>query len=83
MATFGIKMVIVTREEIEKLASGEELAWLIKQKVCSSTLPAAVATEDDGARLPSRPSQGALSLPRGFRSPSTPVTLDPRTHIRN
>ena len=34
-ATFGIKMVIVTREEIEKLASGEDFAKLIIQKVCS------------------------------------------------
>jgi hypothetical protein len=34
MATFGIKMVIVTREEIEKLASGEDFAKLIIQKVC-------------------------------------------------
>jgi hypothetical protein len=35
MAMFGIKMVIVTREEIEKLASGEDLAKLIIQKVCT------------------------------------------------
>lgn len=35
MATFGIKMVIVTREEIEGLASGEEFAELIIQKVCT------------------------------------------------
>jgi hypothetical protein len=35
MATFGIRMVIVTREEIEKLTSGEELAGLIIQKVCT------------------------------------------------
>jgi hypothetical protein len=34
MATFGIKMVIVTREEIEKLTSGEDLAKLVIQKVC-------------------------------------------------
>src|SRR5271168_4612841 len=33
MATFGIKMVIVTWEEIEKLTSGEEFAKLIIQKV--------------------------------------------------
>jgi hypothetical protein len=35
MATFGIKMVIVTREEIEKLTSGEDFARLIIQKVCT------------------------------------------------
>lgn len=35
LATFGIKMVIVTREEIEKLASGEDFAKLIIQKVCN------------------------------------------------
>ncbi len=35
MATFGIKMVVVTREEIEKLTSGEDLAKLIIQKVCT------------------------------------------------
>jgi hypothetical protein len=35
MATSGIRMVIVTREEIEKLKSGEDLAQLIIQKVCS------------------------------------------------
>ena len=35
MATFGIKMVIVTREEIEKLGSGEEFGNLIIQKVCT------------------------------------------------
>jgi hypothetical protein len=35
MATFGIKMVIVTREEIEKLTSGEDFAKLIIQKVCT------------------------------------------------
>lgn len=34
MATFGIKMVIVTRQEIEKLTSGEDFARLILQKVC-------------------------------------------------
>jgi Restriction endonuclease len=34
MATFGIKMVIVTREEIEELTSGEAFAKLIIQKVC-------------------------------------------------
>jgi hypothetical protein len=34
MATFGIRMVIVTREEIEKLTSGEDFARLIIQKVC-------------------------------------------------
>jgi hypothetical protein len=35
MATSGIKMVIVTREEIESLISGEEFAKLIIQKVCT------------------------------------------------
>ncbi len=35
MATFGIKMVIVTRDEIERLTSGEDLARLIIQKVCT------------------------------------------------
>jgi hypothetical protein len=35
MAAFGIKMVIITRQEIEKLASGEEFAKLIIQKVCT------------------------------------------------
>jgi hypothetical protein len=35
MATFGIKMVIVTRQEIEKLTSGEDFAKLIIQKVCN------------------------------------------------
>jgi hypothetical protein len=34
MATFGIRMVIVTREEIEKLASGEDFGKLIIEKVC-------------------------------------------------
>lgn len=34
MATFGIRMVIVTREEIEKLTSGEAFAKLILEKVC-------------------------------------------------
>lgn len=34
LATFGIKMVIVTRDEIEKLTSGEEFAGLVLQKVC-------------------------------------------------
>lgn len=34
MATFGIKMVVVTRDEIERLASGEEFARLIIRKVC-------------------------------------------------
>lgn len=34
LATFGIKMVIVTRREIEQLASGEDVAKLIIQKVC-------------------------------------------------
>jgi Restriction endonuclease len=34
MATFGIKMVIITRDEIETLTSGEEFAKLIIQKVC-------------------------------------------------
>jgi hypothetical protein len=35
MATFGIKMIIVTREEIEELTSGEDFAKLIIQKVCT------------------------------------------------
>jgi hypothetical protein len=35
LATFGIKMVIVTRDEIEKLTSGEDFAKLIIQKVCN------------------------------------------------
>jgi hypothetical protein len=35
MATVGIKMVIVTRREIEQLASGEDFAKLIIQKVCT------------------------------------------------
>jgi hypothetical protein len=35
MATFGIKMVIVTRAEIEALTSGEDFAQLIIQKVCT------------------------------------------------
>jgi hypothetical protein len=35
LATNGIRMVIVTREEIERLDSGEELAQLIIQKVCN------------------------------------------------
>lgn len=35
MATFGIRMVIITRREIETLKSGEELARLIVQKVCT------------------------------------------------
>jgi hypothetical protein len=35
LATFGIKMVIVTREEIEKLTTGEDFAQLILQKVCT------------------------------------------------
>jgi hypothetical protein len=35
MATFGIRIVIVTREEIERLLSGEDLAKLIIQKVCT------------------------------------------------
>jgi hypothetical protein len=34
MATFGIRMVIVTRKEIEKLTSGEDFGKLIIQKVC-------------------------------------------------
>ena len=42
MATFGIQMVIVTREEIEKLTSGEDFARLIIHKVCTSMLPAVV-----------------------------------------
>ena len=35
MATFGIRMVIVTREEIERLTAGEDFAGLIIQKVCT------------------------------------------------
>jgi hypothetical protein len=35
MATFGIKMVIITREEIETLSSGEDFGKLIIQKVCT------------------------------------------------
>ena len=35
MATFGIKMVIVTRAEIEVLTSGEDFARLIIHKVCT------------------------------------------------
>ena len=35
LATFGIKMVILTREEIEGLKSGEDFAQLINQKVCT------------------------------------------------
>jgi hypothetical protein len=35
LARFGIRMVIVTREEIEKLTSGEDFAKLIIQKVCT------------------------------------------------
>jgi hypothetical protein len=35
LATFGIKMVILTRQEIEKLTSGESLAKLIIEKVCT------------------------------------------------
>ena len=35
LATFGIKMIIVTREEIEKLTSGEDFAKLIIQRVCT------------------------------------------------
>ena len=35
MATFGIRMVIVTRQEIEILTSGEDLAKLVIQKVCT------------------------------------------------
>lgn len=35
LAMFGIKMVIVDRKEIEKLASGEDFAKLIIQKVCT------------------------------------------------
>jgi hypothetical protein len=35
MATFGIKMVIITREEIETLTSGEDFGQLIIQKVCT------------------------------------------------
>src|SRR5205814_9513037 len=35
LASFGIRMVIVTREEIERLMSGEDFAKLIFQKVCT------------------------------------------------
>ncbi len=35
LATFGIRMVIVTRTEIEKLTSGEEFAQLIIRKICT------------------------------------------------
>jgi len=35
LATHGIRMVIVTRQELEILASGEEFARLILQKVCT------------------------------------------------
>lgn len=35
LAAFKIRMVIVTREEIEKLASGEDFANLIIQRVCN------------------------------------------------
>jgi hypothetical protein len=35
MAAFGIKMIIVTRKEIETLMSGEDFAKLIIQKVCT------------------------------------------------
>jgi hypothetical protein len=35
MAAFGIRMVIVTRGEIEQLVSGEDFAKLIIQKVCT------------------------------------------------
>ena len=35
MAIFGIKMVIVTRAEIEQLARGEDFAKLLIQKVCT------------------------------------------------
>jgi hypothetical protein len=34
LATSRIRMIIVTREEIEKLQSGEKFAELINQKVC-------------------------------------------------
>lgn len=35
MANFGVRMVIITREEIARLSSGEEFANLILQKVCT------------------------------------------------
>ncbi len=35
MATFGIKMVIITRKEIESFRLGEEFAQIIIQKVCN------------------------------------------------
>ena len=35
LATFGIRMVIITREEVERLTSGEDLATLIIAKVCT------------------------------------------------
>ncbi len=35
LASFGIKMVIITREEIEGLASGEDFGKLVIQKVCT------------------------------------------------
>jgi hypothetical protein len=34
MAQFGTRMVIVTRQEIEQLTSGERFAELIVEKVC-------------------------------------------------
>lgn len=34
LATFGIRMVIVTREELERLTSGEDFARRILDKVC-------------------------------------------------
>ncbi len=35
LATFGIRMVIITRAEIEALKSGEDFAKLIIEKVCT------------------------------------------------
>lgn len=35
LASFGIKMVIVTRQEIEQLSSGEQFARLIIRKICT------------------------------------------------
>lgn len=35
LATFGIRMIIITRQEIEPLRSGEQLARLVIEKVCT------------------------------------------------
>lgn len=35
MAVFGIKMIVITRDEIEKLTSGEAFAKLILEKICT------------------------------------------------